>query len=59
MAGGDLSLVNHGVYTVSGNALGTAVGGIGNLTGSTLSGASVNFVYVGEGQINLLEVQVE
>jgi len=53
-----LTLVNHGMYMVSGAALGTAVAGIGALTtGAAVSGAGLYFVYTGEGQINLLEVQ--
>ena len=52
-----LTLVNHGVYTVSGADLNTAVSGITALTGQTVSGAALHFVYVGEGQINLMEIQ--
>ena len=52
-----ITLVNHGVHEVSGTALGVAVGNIGALTGQTISGTGLHFVYTGEGQINLLEVQ--
>ena len=57
MVSGDLSLVDHGVFNVSGADMATAVGGIGPLV-RIISGAALHFIPVGEGQINLLQVVV-
>lgn len=57
MASGDPTLTDHGIYSISGAALKTAVDAI---TGVTLghSGASLYFIPAGEGQINLLQVEI-
>lgn len=57
MAAGDPTLVNHGVFTISGEALKTAVDGISPF--EPLSGETLHFIPAGEGQINLLQIQIE
>ena len=58
MAAGDPTLTNYGMFTISGAALKTAVDGITNFH-PLLSGSALHFVPAGEGQINLLKVDIE
>jgi len=58
MAVGDPTLVDYGVFTISGAELKTTVDGI---TGPLkfMSGGGLHFIPAGEGQINLLQVTIE
>jgi len=58
MASGDPTLTNLGMHTISGNSLKTAVDGLTEFH-PLLSGSSLHFVPAGEGQINLLRVDIE
>jgi len=60
MADGDPTLYNHGVFSLSGAALKTAVDAISSTNFHPLvSGASLHFVPLGNGQCQLLQVEVE
>lgn len=58
MASGDPTLTDHGMFAISGNALTAAVNAITPFQ-PLLSGSALHFVYCGEGQINLLQVDIE
>lgn len=57
MAVGDPTLTNHGMYTISGAALKVTVDAMTNFH-PLLSGSTLHFVPAGEGQINLLRVDI-
>ena len=58
MASGDVSLINHGMHSVSGSSLISAVAAIGAVP-RVLSGAGLHLVPVANGQqIALYEVAV-
>ncbi len=56
MTAGDTTLTDHGVFTISGSPLKTIVDGI-NLV-NYMSGSRLYFMPAGEGQINLLQLDI-
>ena len=59
MASGDPSLRDYGVFNISDGTLVAAVDGITGPISSYISGGGLHFVPAGEGQINLLQVDIE
>lgn len=57
MAAGDLVLSNHGSFSLTGAALKTAVDAI-SIDKKVLSGASVQIIPIGYGQVQLLELNL-
>jgi hypothetical protein len=58
MAGGDPTMIDHGMHDISGSTLIAAVNAITNYH-PLLSGSSLHFVPAGQGQIQLIQVNVE
>ena len=58
MASGDPTLTELGMHSISGTTLKAAVDGLTAFL-PILSGSSLHFVPAGEGQINLLRVDIE
>jgi len=56
MAAEHYLLVHHGTFTISGAALKAKV--LPLTTGNVVSGAQLIFLPCGEGQVNLMELQV-
>ena len=59
MAGGDLTLTNHGVFELSAAGLKTKVDTLQITGAESISGAQLIFVPAGNGQVRLLELAVE
>ena len=58
MVSGDPTLINHGTFNVSGSELKTKIDGITEYH-PVLSGAQLQLVPLGFGQVQLLEISVE
>lgn len=58
MPAGDLTLTNHGIFTLSEGSLKTKVDAQNITAGEFLSGARLYFVPAGNGQVQLLQVAV-
>ncbi len=58
MATGDLTLTNHGTFSISGAALKTAVDAVNITPAQFVSGARLHLIYAGEGQVLVLETEV-
>jgi len=55
---GDPTLTNHGMFTISGAALKTAVDALTGIN-PVLSGGAIYLLPSGEGQINLVDIKYD
>ena len=59
MVDGAYSLTNHGVYNISGAALGTAIGSVNIKAAAHISGSHIVLIPMSDGkQVNLLQIDV-